>query len=62
MSLGVGIGDILLVAQLTKTTVANCRSAPNNFAEASRVSQSLYLMLDGVKAEYVNNDSPLPQR
>jgi hypothetical protein len=59
MSFGVSIGDILLVAQLAKKTVGNSRSAPSDFVEASRVSQSLYLMLDGVTAEYANDDSQL---
>ena len=59
MSFGVSIGDIILVIKIAKTTVENCRSAPSDFAEASRVAQSLYLMLDGVKMEYQNPDSPL---
>ncbi|KAL9596443.1 MAG: hypothetical protein Q9219_005793 [cf. Caloplaca sp. 3 TL-2023] len=59
MSFGVSIGDVLLVLKLAKDTVHNCRSAPNDFAEASRVSQSLYLILEGVKTEYHNPDSPL---
>ncbi|KAL8935134.1 MAG: hypothetical protein Q9216_005572 [Gyalolechia sp. 2 TL-2023] len=59
MSFGVSIGDVCLVLQLAKNTVHNCRSAPGDFAEASRVSQSLYLILDGVKTEYQNPDSPL---
>ncbi|MCJ1273712.1 hypothetical protein MMC21_001505 [Puttea exsequens] len=59
MSFGVGVGDILIVIRLAKDTVQNCRCAPTDFAEASRVSQSLYLMLEGVKTEYQNPDSPL---
>jgi ankyrin repeat protein len=59
MSFGVGIGDIITVITLAKTTVENCLSAPSDFAEASRVIQSLYLMLDGIRLEYQNSDSPL---
>lgn len=61
MSFGVSIGDILLLLQLAKNTVQDCRCAPNGFAEASRVAQSLYLMLEGVKTEYQNQDSLLHQ-
>jgi len=59
MSFGVGIGDIITVITLAKTTVENCCSAPSDFAEASRVTQSLYLILDGIRLEYQNSDSPL---
>ncbi|KAI4180603.1 MAG: hypothetical protein L6R41_007137 [Letrouitia leprolyta] len=59
MSFGVSIGDVLLLVKLAKDTVHNCRHAPGDFAEASRVSQSLYLILEGVKTEYQNPDSPL---
>ncbi len=59
MSFGVSLSDIHLILTLAKDTVQNCRHAPNDFAEASRVSQSLYLMLEGVQAEYQNPDSPL---
>lgn len=59
MAFGISIGDIILLLQLAKNTVQDCRCAPNGFAEASRVSQSLYLMLEGVKTEYQNQDSLL---
>lgn len=57
--IGAGFGDVLLLIKLTKTTIVNCRSAPSHFAEASRVCQSLQLMLEGVKVEYDNAESPL---
>ena len=59
MSFGVSIGDIITVISLAKDTVQHCRHAPSDFAEASRVSQSLYLILQGVKTEYQNLESPL---
>lgn len=59
MSFGVSVGDIITVISLAKDTVQHCRHAPNDFAEASRVSQSLYLVLEGVKTKYQNPDSPL---
>ena len=59
MSFGVSVSDIITVISLAKDTVQHCRHAPSDFAEASRVSQSLYLMLEGVKTEYQNLDSPL---
>lgn len=59
MSFGVSVGDIITVVQIAKNTVHNCRYAPSDFAEASRVAQSLYLMLEGVRNEYHNPDSPL---
>lgn len=59
MSFGVSISDIITVISIAKDTIQYCRHAPNDFAEASRVSQSLYLMLEGVKTEYQNPDSPL---
>ena len=59
MSFGVSISDIITVISLAKDTVQHCRHAPSDFAEASRVSQSLYLMLEGVRTEYQNLDSPL---
>ena len=59
MSFGVSVSDIITVISLAKDTVQYCRHAPSDFAEASRVSQSLYLMLEGVKTEYQNPDSPL---
>lgn len=59
MSFGVSVGDVILILNLAKDTVHNCRYAPGDFAEASRVSQSLYLILEGVKTEYQNPDSPL---
>ena len=59
MSFGVSISDIITVISLAKDTVQHCRHAPSDFAEASRVSQSLYLMLEGVKTEYQNLDSAL---
>ena len=59
MSFGVSISDIITVISLAKDTVQHCRHAPSDFAEASRVSQSLFLMLEGVKTEYQNLDSPL---
>ena len=58
MSFGVNVSDIITVISLAKDTVQYCRHAPNDFAEASRVSQSLYSMLEGVKTEYRNIDSP----
>ena len=59
MSFGVGIGDIVIVAKLAKQMVQNCRHAPKQFSEASRVSETLYLMLDGLKTECEDKDSPL---
>ena len=59
MSFGVSVSDIITVISLAKDTIQHCRHAPSDFAEASRVSQSLYLMLEGVKTEYQNLDSPL---
>ena len=59
MSFGVSIGDIITVIQIAKNLVHDCRYAPSDFAEASRVAQSLYLMLEGVRNEYQNPDSPL---
>jgi ankyrin repeat protein len=59
MSFGISLSDIFVLLKLAKDTVQNCRYAPNDFAEASRVSQSLYLMLEGVKTEYQNPDPPL---
>lgn len=59
MSFGVSVSDIIVVISLAKDTVQHCRHAPSDFAEASRVSQSLYLMLEGVKTEYQSLDSPL---
>ena len=53
------VSDLITVISLAKDTVQHCRHAPSDFAEASRVSQSLYLMLEGVKTEYQNLDSPL---
>ena len=59
MAFGVSVSDLITVISLAKDTVQYCRHAPSDFAEASRVSQSLYLMLEGVKTEYQNLDSPL---
>ena len=59
MAFGVSVSDIITVISLAKDTVQYCRHAPSDFAEASRVSQSLYLVLDGVRTEYQNIDSPL---
>ena len=59
MSFGVGVGDIIAVIKIAKNIVEDCRYAPSEFAEASRVSQTLYLMLEGVKTEFENPDSPL---
>src|SRR5437763_17138794 len=59
MSFGVSITDILAVIKIAKQAVEDCRHAPNDFAEASRISQSLYLLLEGVKAEFQNSDSLL---
>lgn len=59
MSFGVSVGDIITVIQIAKNLVHDCRYAPSDFAEASRVAQSLYLMLEGVRNEYQNPDSPL---
>ena len=59
MSFGVSISDIHLVLKTAKDTVHDCRDAPGDFAEASRVSQSLYLLLEGVTSELQNRDSPL---
>ena len=59
MAFGVGVSDIITVIKLAKETVEDCRHAPSDFAEASRVSQTLYLMLEGVENEFKNPDSPL---
>ena len=59
MSFGVSISDIITVISLAKDTIQDCRHAPGDFAEASRVSQSLYLMLEGVKTEYQSLECPL---
>lgn len=59
MSFGVSISDLITVISLAKDTVQHCRHAPTDFAEASRVSQSLYSLLEGVRTEYQNLDSPL---
>ena len=59
MSFGVSVSDLITVISLAKDTVQYCRHAPSDFAEASRLSQSLYLILEGVKTEYQNLDSPL---
>jgi len=59
MSFGVSIGDIIAVIKVAKIAVEDCRHAPSDFAEASRISQSLYLMLEGIKSEYQNPESQL---
>ncbi|OCT45772.1 hypothetical protein CLCR_01420 [Cladophialophora carrionii] len=59
MSFGVSVGDLLAVIRLAKATVEDCRHAPSDFAEASRISQSLCLLLEGVKTEFDNADSLL---
>jgi ankyrin repeat protein len=59
MSFGVGLGDLLAVIKLAKTTIEDCRHAPSDFAEASKISQSLCLLLEGVKTEFENPDSIL---
>ena len=59
MSFGVSISDVYLVLRTAKDTVHDCRHAPGDFAEASQVSQSLYLLLEGVTSELQNQDSPL---
>jgi ankyrin repeat protein len=59
MSFGVSITDILAVIRMAKQAVEDCRHAPNVFAEASRISQSLYLLLESVRVEFQNADSLL---
>ena len=59
MSFGVSVSDIITLISLAKDTVQHCRHAPSAFAEASSVSQSLRIMLEGVMTEYQNPDSPL---
>ncbi|ETI24296.1 hypothetical protein G647_03665 [Cladophialophora carrionii CBS 160.54] len=59
MSFGVSVGDLLAIIRLAKATVEDCRHAPSDFAEASRISQSLCLLLEGVKTEFDNADSLL---
>ncbi|KAG8525660.1 uncharacterized protein KY384_000420 [Bacidia gigantensis] len=55
-----GTPDVLpLVLKAAKVTVQNCRHAPDDFSEASNVSQGLCVLLKGVATELKNPKSPL---
>jgi hypothetical protein len=59
MSFGFSVSDFLHIIGLARTTYNNCLNAPREFHEAGRETGSLYAILDALKDEVDDPESPL---
>lgn len=59
MSFGFSVGDFLQIVSLVRTTYNNCLNAPREFHEAGREIASLYAILDALRDEVNDPESPL---